>query len=94
MSQRGDFYKYTRINTATTTQVKTGPGTLKAIIWLSPTAADTVGLIDGIAGTTVNIGTLTADAAATSVTVPFDINFTAGLRIVSSGTSDVLVVWR
>ncbi len=94
MSVRGDFYKSTRINSATTTQIKVGPGTLRGIVVGTPTASHTLGLIDGTAGTTVNMVTITLDAGAQPHFIPFDVNFSAGLRIVSSGTSDVLIVWR
>lgn len=82
---------YTRISTATTTQVVTGTGTLVAIV-VNTTAAGTIGLIDGTSGTTVNIGQIAASVAAGTYT--YNITFGAGLRIVTGAASDITVVWR
>jgi len=81
-----------RINTATTTQVKSGPGVLKRIIVTTPVTAETIGLIDNTSGTTVNIGTIT-NSGGIPYFLDFDLNFTAGLRIVTSGTSDITVIY-
>lgn len=96
MPFRGDHYKYTRITTATTTQIKNGPGILKAIVFGVPAVSSTVGLIDGTSGTTPNIQQLSFVDSATGgwvIPIEFNIQFTAGLRIVTSQAQEVLVIW-
>jgi len=83
--------KYTYINTATTTQVKIGRGTLKQII-VNATAAGSIGLIDNTTGTTVNIGLLKASIVEGSY--GFNLEFINGLRIVTAGASDITVVYE
>lgn len=86
--QLRDNYKYTYISTATTTQVFTGQGTLVRIT-INTVAAGTIGIIDGTAGTTVNIGQI----AATGVgTYEYGVQCVAGLRIVTGAASDITVV--
>ena len=85
---------YTRINSATTTQVKTGAGILHKIVITTPVASETIGLIDNTTGTTVNIGTITTTADLKPYELVFDCRFSTGLRIVTSGTSDIVVVYQ
>ena len=87
----GEGCNYAYINTATTTQVKTGGGFLHAIT-VNTTAAGTIGLIDNTAGTTVNIGSLAASAAVGTYT--YNLAFQAGLRIVTAAASDITVSYR
>ena len=72
--------KFAYISTATTTQVKTGPGTLHAIV-VGTTAATALQVIDGTAGTTTNLGELVSSAVPGTYT--FNCAFANGLRIVS-----------
>lgn len=81
---------YTYISTATTTQVATGRGTLKAIV-VGETAAGSIKIIDGTSGTTTNLGELKASIAEGRY--EFDCIFSAGLRIVTAGASKITVVW-
>lgn len=83
----------TRINSATTTQVKNGPGVLERIIVTTPIDTETIGLIDGTSGSTVNIATIT-NSGDIPFSLEFGARFSSGLRIVTSGTSDILVVWK
>lgn len=84
-----DDYKYTYISTATTTQVATGNCRLIRIN-VNTVGAGTIGIIDGIAGTTVNVGQL----AATSVGPQnYGVKLSTGLRIVTAAASDITVVW-
>lgn len=88
-------YKYAYIAGATTTQVKTGPGELIAIVLNKPVASSTIGLIDNTAGTTVNIGTITNTTEVKPYTVQYSgIHFSTGLRIVTSGADDITVVYK
>ena len=47
-------YKYAYVASATTTQVKTGNGILKAIV-VNTTAAGAISIIDGTSGSTVKV---------------------------------------
>jgi len=82
-------YQYNYINSATTTQVATGPGVLHAIV-VGETSASSIAVIDGTSGTTASIATLKASIAEGSY--GFGANFNSGLRIVT-GASKVTVVY-
>lgn len=85
------YNNYNYISTATTTQVKTGPGKLHAIV-IGETAAGAISIIDGTTGTTANIGVLKASIA--EGTYKFEnCNFSAGLRIVTAGASKITVIY-
>lgn len=88
--QDPDKYKYTYITTQTTTQVLAGPGRLVAIV-VNTTSAGTIGIIDGTAGTTVNVGQLKASVAEGRY--KYGIAVAQGIRIVTGSTSDITVVW-
>ena len=86
-----DDYKVKYISTATTTQVKTGAGYLKAIV-IGETAAGAISIIDNTSGTTANMGVLKASVA--EGTYEFNCKFQAGLRIVTAGASKISVIYR
>lgn len=92
MQSRTNAFNYLHLATAATTQVKTGPGMLHAIIVNTPISAGTIKLIDNTTGSTVNIGTMTH-----SGTIPYqltyDLAFSTGLRIIASGNDDFTVVY-
>ena len=83
-------YEYTYITTATTTQVFSGTGTLHAIV-VNTTAAGTIGIVDNITGTTVNIGSLKSNVA--EGTYFYEVVCKLGCRIVTGASSDITVVW-
>ena len=85
----GNQYKY--ISSATTTQVYTGPCILVAIV-VNTTAAGAIGIIDGISGTTVNVGQLKASVAEGVYT--YNSVMSSGIRIVTAGASDITVIYR
>lgn len=85
------YNNYTYISSATTTQVKTGSGVLRRII-VGETAAGAIQIIDGISGTTTNLGELKASIAER--TYEFNCIFRAGLRIVTGAASKITVVWE
>lgn len=85
------YNNYNYISSATTTQVKTGPGKLHAIV-VGTTAAGTIGIIDGTSGTTVNIGELAASIAQGTYLFP-DCSFSQGLRIVTGAASKITVIY-
>lgn len=88
--QYRDNYKYAYIGTATTTQVATGQGQLIRII-VGETSAGAISIIDGISGSTVNLGSL--KASITEGTYDFNVNYATGLRIITAGASKITVVY-
>lgn len=86
-----DNYRVKYISTATTTQVKTGAGVLKAIV-VGETAAGAISIIDNTSGTTVNLGVLKASIA--EGTYEFNCQFATGLRIITAGASKISVIYR
>lgn len=85
---------YTHIASATTTQVKSGPGTLVAIILNKPIASSTISLIDNTAGSTVNLGVITNTTDVKPYALAYNLHFVTGLRIITSGADDITVVWK
>jgi len=87
-----DDYKYTYISTATTTQVFSGPGRLIRIIVNDP-ADGSINIIDNTSGSTTNVALIaTADALGANW-YEYGIKLTTGLRIITTGASNVTVVW-
>jgi hypothetical protein len=85
---------YNRINSATTTQVKSGAGILHKVIISTPVSAETIDLIDNTSGSTVNIARITTTADLKPFYLEFDCRFTTGLRVITSGTSQVTIVYQ
>lgn len=79
------------ISSATTTQVKTGAGTLIAIV-VGETAAGAISIIDNTSGSTVNIGTLKASIVEGTYT--FNAPFATGLRIITAAASKITVIYQ
>lgn len=76
---------YSHIATATTTAVKASPGQLHSIsINSKGTVASTVTVYDSLAGSGAVIAVI--DSLNLSGTTIFDVNFTIGLTIVTTGT--------
>lgn len=82
------------ISTATTTQVKTGAGILHKIIVNAPASGSTIGILDNTTGTTVNLGEITNTTDLKPYELVYDCRFSTGLRIVTSGTDDITVVYQ
>ena len=89
-------YNYTRVTTAATTLVKTGPGVLHAIVVNKPTSTATIEADDALTNTTPIIGILGAFAASIApFSVTYDVEFTTGLSVtVGTATVDATVVWK
>jgi len=86
---------FTNISTATTTTVKSGKGNLHCININTGVASATITIYDSTTATGTKIGTLTLPS---TVGQPFnlfyDLAFTNGLTIVTSGATDLTVVYR
>lgn len=91
MADYKDNYKYTYISTATTTQVATGQGQLIRII-VGTTAAGAITIVDATSGSTPVIATLASSIA--QGTYDFNLNFFAGLRIITAAGSLITVVYN
>lgn len=89
-------YNYTRVTTAATTLVKTGPGILHAIVVNKPTSTATIEVDDALTNTTPIIGILGAFAASIApFTVVYDVAFSTGLSVtVGVATVDATIVWK
>ncbi len=86
-----DNYQYLYISTATTTQVATGQGQLIRII-VGTTAAGTITVVDSPAGTATPV-IATLKSSITEGTYDFNLNFFAGLQIITGAASLITVVY-
>ena len=82
---------YSYITTATTTQCVTGPCILQ-YVW-ADAGANTISIIDDVTGSTATVATVTGNAT-TGVWVRLMVAISKGLRVVTSGTSKVTLVYR
>jgi hypothetical protein len=92
MADRASQFK--PIAGAATTQVKTGRGRLRRIVFNTPVASSTVKLIDGTSGTTANMGTITNTTDVKPYYLDYNLIFMHGLRLVTSGADDITVVYE
>src|SRR5690348_1855407 len=92
--QQGD--NSANITTATTTTVKSGPGTLKRITFNKLVASEVYTLYDNTAGSGTKIGTITFPGTLldSAKTLEYNVKFSIGLTIVSAQASDATVVWN
>lgn len=84
-------HTYTNINAAGTTVVKSGAGVLHSITFNKPVASEVWTLYDNTAASGTKIGTITLPATLLQqgpYTAVYDIAFSTGLTIVSTGTTD------
>ncbi len=89
-------YSYARMTTAATLLVKTGAGVLHAIIVNTPVANGTIELDDALTNTTPIIGKVTLPAALVNEgpqTAIYDVAFTTGLSITTTGTMDITIAY-
>lgn len=89
-------YSYTNMTTATTTQIRTGPGILHAITINKPVASATITVYDNTASSGTTIGTVTLPATLLDDlnTLFYDVAFTTGLRVVTSQATDITISWK
>jgi len=84
----------TRITTATTTQVRTGPCVLKRIVINVPVSTGTISLIDNTSGSTVTHGVVTSTADLKPFVIECDYRFYTGLRVITTQAQDICLVWE
>lgn len=91
-------YNYTRVTTAATTLVKTGPGVLHAVVLNKLGASATIELDDALTNTTPVIGLIALPATITAIiggTFTYDAAFSTGLSVtVGTATVDATVLWK
>ncbi len=80
--------KWGRISSATTTQLKTGPGFMAGII-VASTTSGTILVYDDVASTQIAINTMTPNLGWNPLPLPF----LSGLRITTANTIDCTVVF-
>lgn len=88
---------FSNITTGTTTTVKSGKGILHKIVLNTYVAAATITIYDNTAASGTKIGTLTLPATITGdtpITLPYDLQFSTGLTLVTSGATDITVIYR
>jgi hypothetical protein len=88
-STSGQIYK--NITSATTTVVKAAPGTLHSIIVNTAGTTNAVTIYDNTAASGTKIGSITV---AVQGAIHYECDFTVGLTIVTSATSDITVVYN
>jgi hypothetical protein len=92
-----DSFAYQNITTATTTTVKSGNGTLHAIVVNTNVASATIKIYDNTAASGTVIGTITLPSTITGADpfeILYDAAFSLGLTIVTSGATDLTVLYK
>lgn len=84
-------YQYTNITAGTNgSQIFTGRGILQAIT-VNTTANGVIKIVDGLTGSTANVGTLKASVA--EGTYWYNASISQGLRIATAAASDITVTY-
>jgi hypothetical protein len=92
MTDRASQYFY--IAGANTYQVKQGRARLRRLVFNTPVASSTVKIIDGLAGTTANVATITNTTDVKPYSLELNVIVMNGLRIITSGADDITVVYE
>lgn len=82
-----------RVTTAGTYNLKYGPGTLHKITLNNPTGT-LITVYDSVTGSGTTIAAINTPAQADPVTLVYDVQFSNGLTIVSTGTWDATVIYQ
>lgn len=88
---------FVNITTATTTVVKSGPGFLHMLVINTPVASATITIYDNTAASGTKIATITIPSTVTGEapsSIEYDVAFSTGLTIVTSGATDITVAYR
>jgi hypothetical protein len=92
-----DGASFANITTATTTAVKSGAGSLHALTINTYVASATITIYNNTAASGAKIATITLPSTITGdapVTITYDVAFSAGLTVVTSGATDITVSYR
>jgi len=85
--------KFRRISTATTTVVKSAPGTLFRVVVNKPVSGSTITVYDNTAGS----GTVLALITNSTVVTPYFLDYFSrcetGITVVTNNTDDITVVY-
>lgn len=90
-----DSHKFVHLTTAATTTVKSGAGMLKRVV-INLGTGTLITMYDNTAASGTVIGIINPPATNTFVeprAVEYDINFSTGLTIVTTGTWDLTIVY-
>jgi hypothetical protein len=90
-------YSYLNISAAATTTVKSGAGTLHSIIINTPVASGEVVLYDSTSSSGMKIATITSPSTLLSqgpLTALYDVAFSTGLTVVTTGAQDISVAFK
>lgn len=86
---------FNNIKTGATTTVKSGAGTLHCINVNTEVASATISVFDNTAGSGTTIAKLTFPLAiANPAQLCYDLHFSTGLTIITSGATDITVTYR
>ena len=83
---------YTHVSGAATTVCKTGPGCLHGIVVGTPGGACTV--YDNAAGSGTVMAVIDLSTVTVPTSLPFNCDFTTGLTLVTTSTSDITAVFE
>jgi hypothetical protein len=83
---------YQHVSGAATTVCKTGPGCLHGLVVGTPGGTCTV--YDNTAGSGTVIAVLNMASLTGTVSLPFNCDFTTGLTLVTTSTSDITAVYE
>lgn len=86
-------YSFLNIAGATTSTVKTGAGIFRRVVVNKGVAAATITVYDNTSAASPIIATITLDAT-TPRELNFDAAFSTGLTVVTSGATDITVIFR
>lgn len=93
VEQNGATFR--NINSAATTQVKNSAGILHKIVVNTGVASATISVYDATSGTTNPVAVITCPVTITNpFELAYDLYCSTGIRVITSGATDVTVVYR
>lgn len=96
LSVEEDGRSFNNITTATTTTVKSGAGYLHQVCINKEVASGVIAMFNNTAGSGATIGTITNPSVLiqSSTCLTYDLYFSTGLTIVTTGAQDITVTYR
>lgn len=96
LSVEEDGRSFNNITTATTTTVKSGAGYLHQVCINKEVASGVIAMFNNTVGSGTTIGTITNPAVLiqSSTCLTYDLYFSTGLTIVTTGAQDITVTYR